>query len=267
MIDIHSHIMPAVDDGAASLEESLEMLKIASQDGVKAIAVTPHVFQAGRFIDFGEKQHNEYRRCFNELKEKAKEQKIAIEILSGAELFFATDLREQLEHWRAVLTLNNSDYFLLEFPHDLVFPGSKEYLFDLVSAGFTPIICHPERNLVFQQHPRLLYRLLQVGVLAQLDAGSIRGDFGQTAYDTAMILLGHNLIHVIASDCHDTRINPPGLSFIYKRLHEIEKEKIDLLVEKVPLAIVNNNALPDTGPLQDPTRKTTFFDLFRRSTC
>lgn len=264
MIDIHAHILPGVDDGSSSLEESLTMLKIAAEDGIKAIVVTPHIYQVGKYIEFEENQRKEYQLKFNELKENAAHHDIEIEILPGAEVFFVTDLREKLENQRGLLTINNSDYFLLEFPPDMIFPGSEEYIFDLVTDGFIPIICHPERNQVFQQNLRLLYQLLQAGALAQIDAGSIRGDFGSTAYSTCIHLLKHNLVHVIASDCHDSRTRVPGLSFIYKKLPASEREKVDMLLERVPLSIVNNNVLPDTGPMIDPGRRISFFDFIRR---
>ena len=263
MIDLHAHIIPGVDDGSPSMEESLKMLEIASEDGVKAIAATSHIFgQSGKI-----KNIDQLRFKFDELKKKTLEQNIKIEILPGAEVFFVSDLNDRLKNFRDAITINNSSYFLLEFPWNVVFPGSKEYIFDLVNDGFIPIICHPERNLVFQQDPRLLYLLLQAGALSQVDAGSIRGDFGPTVYYTALDLLKFNLVHIIASDCHDTKDRPPGLSFVYKKLQGIrgiEKEKIDLLVERIPLAVVNNNIPPDIGPLLDPTRKSSFSGLLRK---
>lgn len=263
MIDIHCHIIPGVDDGSFSPEESLEMLQIAHDDGIKAMVATPHVFHIGKFTDFKENQQRVFQHKFHELKESAKKKGIGIEILQGAEVFFVTDLREKLKEHRELLTINNSDYFLLEFPADVVFPGSVEYIGDLVIDGLIPIICHPERNLVFQHNPQPLYRIIQAGALVQVDAGSIRGDFGPTAYSTAINLLKHNMVHVISSDCHNTKSHPPGLSFLYEKLREIEKEKINMLVEEVPLAIVNNKVVPDTGPVTEPGKKKTFFDFLR----
>ena len=239
------------------------MLRMCRDDGVKAIVATPHVFHVGIFTDFGETKRDMFRQKFNELKQGVKDHNIEIEILPGAEVFFVTDLREKLKDYRELLTINNSDYFLLEFPADMVFEGSKEYIFGLVSAGLIPIICHPERNPVFQQNPRLLYQILQAGALSQVDAGSIRGDFSASAYATAVKFLKHNLAHIIASDCHDSRTRPPGLSYVYKKVPGIEREKLDMLMDKVPLAVVNDNAVPDTGPILDPGKKTTFFDLLR----
>jgi protein-tyrosine phosphatase len=263
MIDIHCHIIPAVDDGSSSIEESLQILQIAQDDGVKTMVATPHVFHIGKFTDLRSNQRRDFLRKFNAFKKSAQAKGSKIELLPGAEVFFITDLREKLIKHREVLTINKSDYFLLEFPPDLVFPGSTEYIGDIVTDGLIPIICHPERNFVFQHNPQLLYRIIQAGALVQVDAGSIRGDFGPTAYATSINLLKHNMVHVVASDCHDSKSRPPGLSFLYEKLREIEKEKIDMLVEKIPLAIVNNDVTPDTGPVLEPGKKTTFFDFLR----
>lgn len=259
MIDIHTHIIPGVDDGAFSMEEALKILKVARADGTKAMVATPHVFShVSRFSDLGE-----YRRRFFELKKKAVELHIGVEILPGAEVFFVSDLRDKLKTYKDLLTINGSDYFLLEFPPSVVFPGSREYIYNLVNDGFIPIICHPERSPVFQNDPLILYQLLQVGALSQIDAGSLRGSFGSSAYAAAIELLKLNMVHVIASDCHDPGNRSPGLSFLYKKLSSLGKHKIDMLLEGIPLAIVNNNAVPDIGPMVEPGKKTTFVDFLR----
>jgi len=260
MIDIHSHIIPAVDDGSSSMKESLEMLKIAWEDGVKAIVATPHIFGQSSRVKHIEHLHHK----FMELKKSAEDHHIEIEIMPGAEVFFVSDLREKLKTYWSALTINYSNYFLLEFPADIVFPGSEEYIFELVTDGFIPIICHPERNLAFQQNPHLLYQLLQAGALTQIDAGSLRGDYGLSAYSASVELLKHNLVYIIASDSHHQEFLVPGLSFVYKKLRGIEKEKIDMMVEKIPLAIVSNSAPPDIGPMIEPGNKKSFFDFITR---
>ena len=256
MIDLHAHIIPGADDGSESLEESLAMLEAASKDGITAIVATPHVFCPAA----GTRTIRQLPELFREFKNNVQQHHIDIEILPGAEVFFASDLREQLQAWRDILCINRSRYFLLEYPADIVFPGSHEFIVYLVSEGIIPIISHPERNRVFQANPHLLYRLLQAGALAQLNAGSLQGNFGPTARAAALVFLKNNLAHVIASDCHGTGSRGPGLSFVYDllpRLCGMDKEKIDMLVEKIPLAIVNNNLPPDIGPLDDPEEQSS----------
>jgi protein-tyrosine phosphatase len=259
MIDLHCHIIPGVDDGPEDFDEALRMLQIAEADGIKTMVATPHLFsELSRFKDF-----KSLGREFQKLKRLAKKEGIKIEILRGAENFFETNIREKLANRPHLLTLNKSSYFLLEFPHDLVFPGTREFIFNVMNDGLIPIICHPERNEVFQENVVLLYRFLQQGALCQLNAGSIRGDFGPTSRNIAIKLLRLNMVHTIASDCHNTNMRKPVLSFMYRELAFLEEEKIDSLLIQNPRAIINNEVLPDTGPMKDPKGKTSFFGFIR----
>ena len=260
MIDIHSHIIPELDDGSSSMEESIKMLKIAINDGITDIVTTPHIYS----------NHSKYKdpekiqEKFNEFKEKINQSDLKIKIFQGAEVFFTSSLREQLNTQSNILTINNGDYFLLEFPLDFIFPGTKEFMFDIMTDGFIPIICHPERNKTVQKNPDLLYQFLQIGALSQINAGSLKGDLGSDAYFCSLNLLKLNLVHIIATDCHNAEYRIPELSFVYDKLKDFERERIDMLVEKIPRAIINNNAIPDIGPTIDPEKKSTFFSIFRK---
>jgi protein-tyrosine phosphatase len=129
--------------------------------------------------------------------------------------------------------------------------------------GYIPIICHVERNRVLRQNTLLLYQFLQMGALAQVTAGSFRGDFGSHVRSAAIELVRANMVHVIASDSHHSRYRQPQMSFVYKELHEVaDVQQIDLLTTGIPSAIINNEAVPDTGPMKDPSRKTSVFDFF-----
>lgn len=260
MIDIHSHIIPGIDDGSSSIEESIEMLKIAENDGIATIVATPHIFGSVSKME----DPKELQKAFEGFKKKINQYNINLKVLLGAENFFVSSLREKLNEYREILTINNSDYFLLEFPSDFIFPGTKQFIFDVMTHGLIPIICHPERNQVIQRNHDILYQFLQIGALSQINAGSIRGDFGPEARITSMNLLKFNLVQVIASDSHNSEIRIPEMFFIHKELQGFEKEKIDMLVQEVPEAIINNMAIPDLGPIIDPKKKTSFFDFIRR---
>ena len=260
MIDIHSHIIPNLDDGSSSIEESLKMIKIAIKDGITTIVATPHIYNnLSKFKDFEELQEKSLE--FLKLIELSD---LKIKILLGAEVFFTSGLRDKLNTFSDILTINNSDYFLLEFPLDFIFPGTKQFIFDVMTDGFIPIICHPERNKTFQQNPGLLYEFLQIGALSQINAGSLKGDLGSEAYFCSLNLLKLNLVHIIATDCHNDEFRIPQLSFVYDKLSEYEKEKIDMLVETIPRAIINDKAVPDMGPMIDPNKKSSVFSFFRK---
>jgi protein-tyrosine phosphatase len=260
MIDIHTHIIPNVDDGAINIEESLRMIKKAEEDGIKTIVATPHVFnQLSRF-----KSLRELEEKFTTLRNKIKQNQINVRLLKGAENYFVPNLKKKLQDYRHILTINNSDYFLLEFPAELIFPGTKEFLFDLIADGFTPIICHPERNSVIQSDLKFLYQFLQLGALSQINAGSLMGTFGPEASITAHNLIKYNMVHIIASDCHNSTSRPPKLSPVYEHLSYIEKDKIDIMVLHMPQAVINNEAPIDTGTLIEPVKKTFFSSIMEK---
>jgi protein-tyrosine phosphatase len=260
MIDLHSHIIPEVDDGASDFEEAVKMLKIAEQDGIKTIVATPHVFCDKSNIKDIENISEE----FEKFKKKIETSQKNVEILQGAENYFVSDLREKISSFSNILTINNSDYFLLEFPAEFIFPGTKQFIFNVMTDGFIPIICHPERNREFQRNPALLYEFLRIGALSQVNAGSFRGVYGAEVRLIAYDLLKYNLVHIIASDCHNSMERSPSLSFLYEKLNIIQKEKIDMLVRIIPGSIINNKPIPDIGTMKDPNAKISFFDLFRR---
>ena len=131
-----------------------------------------------------------------------------------------------------------------------------------MTDGFIPIICHPERNKIFQQNPSLLYEFLQIGALSQINANSISGELGFEAYFCSINLLKLNLTHIIASDSHNADSRIPQLSFVYEKLSEYEKEKIDMLVDTIPRAIINNNVIPEMDPMIDPNKKPSVFNFF-----
>ncbi|MEN8223708.1 MAG: CpsB/CapC family capsule biosynthesis tyrosine phosphatase, partial [Acidobacteriota bacterium] len=126
------------------------------------------------------------------------------------------------------------------------------------------VLCHPERNTEIQANISLLYEFVVAGALVQLDTGSIRGDFGSEPGSTANKLLKNNLVHVIASDCHDIKKRPPGLSKIKDHLRWMENEKIEMMINDVPAAIINNSGIPDIGPAKDPSASGSVFNIFRR---
>lgn len=261
MIDIHSHILPNVDDGSLSFEESVKMLEASVADGIKSIVATPHMFSQLSKI----KEIERFRKIFSEFKIKADELNLGIEIFQGSENYFISGLKEKLKAFPDILTINNGDYFLLEFPMNFIFPGTREFIFDILNEGYIPVICHPERNTDIQMNTAILYELLVAGALSQLDAGSIRGDFGSNSREAANKLLKNNLVHAIASDCHDAGLRPPGLSGIKNSLNWIEQEKMDLFLKYIPAAIINNEGTPDIGPLKDPSISRSVFSIFRRN--
>ena len=206
MIDIHSHIIPGVDDGAATCEEAVRMCRMAKQDGIDVLVATPHMFNGMK------SNGHRFKEALFQLKKKLVEAEIELEILLGAEVHCRPDLPDLLEQ-ECSLTLNgNGHYFLLEFPHSIVPPNSNQLIFQLITKNLIPIIVHPERNTYLQSHLDLLANFVKQGALCQITAMSVTGDFGLKAEECAHKLLKRNLVHMIASDAHNEVTRQPLLS-------------------------------------------------------
>jgi protein-tyrosine phosphatase len=260
MIDLHGHYLPGVDDGAENLEQSLAMLRHAEADGIEAIVSTPHA--CGNTCKV--KDLETLRRNFEEWRAAMEKSELKLRILSGAEVYFTSELLPILKDHRDLLTINNGAYFLLEFPPDYIYAHSKEFIFKVMTEGFIPIISHAERNSEIQRSPAMLRDLVKAGALCQVNAGSFRGDFGSAARQSAFELIRGNLVHVIASDTHDLLSRKPELSFVPALLPGLDPEKIDLFLRGIPEAIIDDQAVPDIGEPTWHQQRSTFFDLFKK---
>jgi protein-tyrosine phosphatase len=197
VIDIHTHILPKVDDGSPHLIESIKMLQQAAADGILAVVCTPHILKTADFLN-----ESLYIKRLEELKEMAHNEGIKIDLYLGSEIY----IQPEFNFSSRMATLNNNGrYFLVEFPMGSIPRFAAEMFFTLIADGKIPIIAHPERNLGFIQHPEFAYGFVQRGALLQLNAGSLRGHFGPDVKKLAMTFLEHRLVHFIASDCHDSQ--------------------------------------------------------------
>lgn len=241
MIDLHCHILPGLDDGAADLAESVAMARVASEDGIRAVVATPHLFRGGISLD----DLAALDRKKQELDRALEREGIALEVMTGVEVRFSHDLFDEVKKHRRRLVLHGSSYLFIEFPFDYVYPGVKEVFFELMSEGLVPIIAHPERNSVFMSHPDQLFDLVEMGCFGQANAGSFTGLYGQTVRDAVQRMLGWGLIHILASDAHNAGNRPPRLKPALRAVESlIGPEPARALVEDNPRAVLEDKALP-----------------------
>jgi protein-tyrosine phosphatase len=258
VIDLHGHYLPGVDDGAETVDVSLAMLRCAEADGIGTVVVTPHACgNTCRVRDL-----ESLRRRYEEWLKSLTAGGFGLRILPGAEVYFTSELLPILRDHHDLLTINRSSYFLLEFPHDYVYAHSKNFIFKIMTEGFIPIISHPERNSEIQRSPAVLRDLVKAGALCQVNAGSLRGDFGNAARQCAYELIEGNLVHAIASDAHDLESRRPELAYVRELLHHLPPEKIGMYLQDIPAAIIADQALPDIGEPSRRHPRRTFFDLF-----
>ena len=212
MIDLHTHILPGLDDGASSWEESLEMARMAVEDGIRTMVASPHLFQH-RAINPAEVNHKgKILDKIGEFKQKLEAAGLDLEILPGCDFPLSFEGLQLLEN-NQILTINDGKrYLLLEFPDTSLPPAAEEICFRLNSQGIIPIITHPERHLIFMEMPKKLQRLIDLGCLVQLTANSLTGGFGRQVARSAREMLRKGYCHILASDAHNSRSRPPLLS-------------------------------------------------------
>jgi protein-tyrosine phosphatase len=204
-IDLHFHLLFAVDDGPRTLEQSLEMAQMARAEGISKIVATPHPnFETG----VGGKQKTE--ELVQKIQLDIRSAGINdLDILPGTECYLIPEIMEYLKNGQ-LITLNFSRYLLIEFP-PIDPPVKIEYfIYSLRNAGYVPVIAHPERYRYVQDNAEWLSNLVRLGCLAQITAGALSGRFGKRCFKSAEELLKLNLCHVIASDAHNPAVRPPG---------------------------------------------------------
>ncbi|MGL5820112.1 MAG: tyrosine-protein phosphatase [Sarcina sp.] len=216
MIDIHSHIIPNIDDGAKSIEIAISMLKKAQVSGTQKIVLTPHYYK-GKFMTPIEK----IKELTLEVQKLCDEHDIYIKVYFGQEVFFTKYILEDLKEG-IIGTINDSRYMLIEFdPEDLDREEAIEELYELKIRGITPIIAHPERYKIFQDKPNKINLFIEEGYLFQLNAGSINGIFGKEAKKVAEKYLKNNIYSFIGSDGHSNRTRTTDISKHIQRIESL----------------------------------------------
>ncbi len=230
MIDIHCHILPGIDDGPDTFDESLKMAKLAADDGVNVIVATPHVNE--KLYDVKEITDKVYK--FNLL---LNHYKIQLKVIQGADVSVIFKPEEVTD-----FTINDTDFILIEFPHTHLPNSAKKIIQNFLDQGLKPIITHPERNPGIMADPKLLETLLQNKVYVQITAGSITGDFGKKSKKCAQYFLQKGLVDIIASDGHSSKYRKPILSKGLKIATDIVGNKsAQQMVFKNPLKIISGS--------------------------
>lgn len=196
MIDIHCHLLPAVDDGPGTVEQTIKMAKRAVEEGVAAIVVTPHAFHP-QF----ETEDLNVQEAAATLQNVLHQEGIKLDIYPGQEIRVFGDLVQALEDG-AALSLAGSRYVLVEFPSDTVPAYAEQLFFRLQTEGYTPVIAHPERNKELATNPKRLMDFVSSGALSQVTTSSLTGEFGQNVKEIAFVFLRNGLSQLVASDAH-----------------------------------------------------------------
>ena len=205
-IDIHSHIIPGVDDGCTDMDMAIRMLRIAQDNGIGTIILTPH-YKPHRTHPPVEK----LRHLVDKLSESGKSAGIDITLLLGNEIMFSSNSCERLNSGQA-LSLNNTDYVLTEFNPMDDYRYIRDGLYELLTEGYIPIVAHVERYKALMDKRDRVGELTDMGCYIQVNAGSIMGDYGLMTRHFARKLLKEDLVHFVATDAHDDRKRTPAIA-------------------------------------------------------
>ncbi|MCC7220848.1 MAG: capsular biosynthesis protein [Candidatus Contendobacter sp.] len=242
MIDLHCHLLPSIDDGAPDIATSLSMARIAVGDGITVTACTPHIYP-GLYENTGPV----IRQAVAKLQTQLDTAGIALQVTSGADAHLDPNLVADLRSGR-VPSLHNSRYFLLEPPHHVAPPRLEEMVFNLLTAGYVPVVTHPERLSWIEDRYEIFVELVKKGAWMQVTAGSLTGRFGAAAQYWGERLLDEGWVHILATDSHGVDRRPPLLAEGRQAAERWVGATESLhLVETRPQGILNNDE-PDLLP-------------------
>ena len=257
MIDLHTHVLPGIDDGPATVDGSLELARAAVADGATTLVATPHVTWELP------NDSASIAAAVRELQGELDRAGIALEVRTGSEIVI-TRAYELDDEELARLRLGGGEWLLAECPLSPAAPGFDGALATIAARGHRIALAHPERSPAVQRDPELLRRLVASGMVTSITAGSLLGRFGSTVQRFAFWMLEEDLVHNVASDAHDARRRPPGireaLAYADAQLPGVS-ERAEWLTLSVPAAMLASDPIPEApGPVPAARRRR----LFRR---
>lgn len=243
MIDIHTHILPNIDDGSRSIEETFNIIKEAKQAGFEAIVLTSHYMEG-----YYETNTPEREVWVNAIYENLRAKNIDIKLYLGNEIYMSENMIKLLEEGKAS-TINDTSYVLFEMPINSEPLNLYDVIYEMLQYKIVPILAHPERYTFVQKEPELIYDLVQKGVLMQSNYGSIIGQYGEKAQIIVKKLLENNLVHMLGTDVHRQNTIYAKIPEILTELNSlIGEEKLKELTTTNPKLVLNNKRIEIREP-------------------
>lgn len=254
MIDTHTHILPGIDDGAQTVEESIEIIQVLIDQGISELIATPHIISGvydNTEIIISEK--------IEQLEREITRNKLAMKVHMGAELYCEPHiLKNTIDN---KFTLAKSNYVLIESDLERFPANFEDILFKFQQNGFKPILAHAERFVPFMNDLDYLLSIINRDIFVQMNSGSILGVYGNTVKQTALEMLQCGAVHVIASDVHGLKKRPILMKDAYEFVSEtLSEDKAEILFYENPMRIINNEHMISIheGYFEEPPPKTSF---------
>ncbi len=247
MYDLHSHLLPGIDDGAPDYETSLAMARAYVDQGVRCVACTPHILP-GLYHNTGP----QIKEAVAALQQRLNEDGVPLQLVAGADNHIIPDFVAGLKQGR-LLTIGETSYVLVEPPHHVAPARLEDLFFSILVGGYIPILTHPERLTWIESKYDVMTRLAAKGVWMQITSGSITGRFGRRPRYWGHRMMAEGLVHILATDTHNMTSRPPDLA---KGFREAERlvgaAEAEHLVVTRPLGILSNKP-PRELPAVDPS--------------
>ena len=243
MIDVHSHILPNIDDGSRSIEETFNLIKEAKEAGFEGIVCTSHYME-----NYYETNRPEREVWINAIHENLENKNIDMNLYLGNEIYMSDNIIELLEDGKAT-TMNDTSYVLFELPMNAEPMNLYDMVYEMQQYKIVPILAHPERDSFVQTDPELIYDLIDKGVLMQANYGSIIGQYGKKAQMIVQKFLENNMIHMLGTDVHRQNTIYPKIPEIILELKSlIGEEKVKELTTINPELVINNKRIDIRKP-------------------
>ncbi len=260
VIDLHTHILPGVDDGVKSEDEAVAFARVAWEDGVRTIVATPHCKEGFYFND-----RRAVLEALAQLRPRIARELPGMTLLPGAEVHLSPDLVERVRDGRAPTLADNGRTLLLELSLTQYPVGLEELVFQLRVGGILTVFAHPERVRYFLDDPQRYAAVLRLGAYGQITTGSILGQFGEEIQEFSEELVRKRWVHVLASDAHNVRGRPPRLGSALARVASwIGEAEARRLVTDYPAALLRGEALEEEEPQPQPRRASVWTRWFGR---
>lgn len=244
MIDLHTHILPNIDDGSRSIDETFNLLKEAKEAGFEKVVLTSHYMEKYYETEIAEREV-----WIKAIQQNLDTKGIDIDLILGNEIYFTENIIKLLEDAKAS-TLNNSSYVLFELPINVEPLNLYDIIYEMIQYKLVPVLAHPERYSFVQKEPELVYDLIKKGVLMQANYGSIIGEYGEKARIVVEKFLQNNMIHFLGTDVHRQNTIYKNMPEILETLKQtIGEERLNILTTVNPDLAIHNKRIDISEPI------------------